>query len=243
MGKPIYREERKRQILAVAAMLFANRTYSRTSLQDIASRLRFRKQSLYYFFGKKEDILYEILIAAISQVVEWLKRITESPAGPVEKLRNVIAMHAYEFHANESITKLYSQEKWDVLRPSRRRELKTLERQYDDMLQGILREGIDDGLFRADMDVKITAFAMVGMLFHMSRWYSPEGRLSVEEVVNNFVNVVFNGVLSSEREARLQPGLLDAAPGWLSRVKNNLDTLHHEGATKKAGTRIVKARA
>ena len=228
MGKSTYREERKKQILAVSATLFANKTYSRTSLQDIASGFKFQKQSLYYFFKAKEDIFYEIMITPISDLLKWVKLITASKKDTVERLRAIIAMHAYGFFLEQHMPKVYVQEKWDVLRPSRRRELKTLERQYDDTIQGILRDGIESGIFRLDIDAKITEFLIIGMLFHMARWYSPKGRLSIEEIVNNCLNLVLRGLFVSERDATVKLDSLDWCPNWLERLRASLETQLHE---------------
>lgn len=50
----------RRLILDVAAELFTERGYDKTSLRDIAERLDITKAALYYYFTRKQDILLEL---------------------------------------------------------------------------------------------------------------------------------------------------------------------------------------
>jgi AcrR family transcriptional regulator len=48
------------QLLQSAAELFAQKGYHATSLDDIASRLRIKKTTIYHYIDAKEDLLIEI---------------------------------------------------------------------------------------------------------------------------------------------------------------------------------------
>jgi AcrR family transcriptional regulator len=50
----------RERILAVAQELFTRQGYDKTSLRDIAERLKITKAALYYYFPRKEDILLEL---------------------------------------------------------------------------------------------------------------------------------------------------------------------------------------
>jgi AcrR family transcriptional regulator len=62
-------EEKRREIVRVAAKAFEELGYERTSMLTIAERLRGSKQTLYNYFPSKEDLLRAVLaegVAALS---------------------------------------------------------------------------------------------------------------------------------------------------------------------------------
>lgn len=190
------RSKRREQILAVAASIIAIKGYPQTSLQDIATGVKLRKQSLYHYFTNKEDLFYQILEAAVSEGIERLREVNRLPLGPAAKLRQMIITHASLFSIDQDLMKVFAREKWDMLNQKRRVKIKDLEREYDSIVQDILYEGVREKVFRADIDVKITAFAIIGMLYHMAKWYSPSGRLPIEKIGDTWVTLVQEGVFA-----------------------------------------------
>jgi AcrR family transcriptional regulator len=54
-------DEKRREIIRVAAAAFQELGYERTSMLTIAERMRGSKQTLYNYFGSKEDLLRAVL--------------------------------------------------------------------------------------------------------------------------------------------------------------------------------------
>ena len=63
-------DDKRREIIRVAAMAFQELGYDRTSMLTIAERMRGSKQTLYNYFSSKEDLLRAVLEADVSEVVE-----------------------------------------------------------------------------------------------------------------------------------------------------------------------------
>jgi AcrR family transcriptional regulator len=63
-------EEKRREILGVAAKAFEELGYERTSMLTIAERMGGSKQTLYNHFGSKEDLLRAVLDYDVSQVAD-----------------------------------------------------------------------------------------------------------------------------------------------------------------------------
>jgi TetR/AcrR family transcriptional regulator, cholesterol catabolism regulator len=61
-------------------------------------------------------------------------------------------------------------------------------------MQQILSQGVKSGGFPPDLDVKVTAFAVIGMCNWMYRWYRRDGRLSIEEITQQFSRLVLAGL-------------------------------------------------
>ena len=45
---------------------------------------------------------------------------------------------------------------------------------YERCWQQILREGIENGEFRPDLDIQVTSYGMLGMLNWSYKWYAPK---------------------------------------------------------------------
>ncbi|MGD9021410.1 MAG: helix-turn-helix domain-containing protein, partial [Lysobacterales bacterium] len=56
---------KRRAILRTAAILFSEKGFRETSLNDIADALNVTKPSLYYYVKNKDDILFQCLFSAL----------------------------------------------------------------------------------------------------------------------------------------------------------------------------------
>ena len=63
-------DEKRREIVRVAAQAFQELGYERTSMLTIAERLRGSKQTLYNYFPSKEDLLRAVLAFDVGEVAE-----------------------------------------------------------------------------------------------------------------------------------------------------------------------------
>ena len=65
--------------------------------------------------------------------------------------------------------------KFRQLSPEHREEVLGLRREIDQVVAGVLRDGVASGEFAVD-DVATTALALLSMAIDVARWYTPEGR-------------------------------------------------------------------
>ena len=63
-------DEKRRQIIRVAAETFQELGYERTSMLTIAERMRGSKQTLYNHFGSKEDLLQAVLEFDVGEIAD-----------------------------------------------------------------------------------------------------------------------------------------------------------------------------
>ncbi|MCD4736195.1 MAG: TetR/AcrR family transcriptional regulator [Bacteroidales bacterium] len=66
------RETRKKQIMEIALELFADMSYSHTSISMIASKAKISKGLMYNYFSGKESLLVEIMEHGFDEMVELL---------------------------------------------------------------------------------------------------------------------------------------------------------------------------
>lgn len=81
------REERKAEILAAAARVFAHQGYVGTHISDIADAAGMSKGLLYHYFAGKEEVFTALVLRAARGVFHLLHTALGLPVAPVERLR------------------------------------------------------------------------------------------------------------------------------------------------------------
>jgi AcrR family transcriptional regulator len=84
------RKDTRQRIQHAALDLFIERGYEKTSLREIAERLKITKAALYYYFKAKEDILVSLfadLCQTLDELIEWGRRQPRTPETKQELLR------------------------------------------------------------------------------------------------------------------------------------------------------------
>ncbi len=84
---------RKNEILDIAEILFHEKGYTETTVEDILKESGIAKGTLYYHFKSKEDILLAMIDREIEQREQAMRRIAENGSfSAVEKLVRVIQL-------------------------------------------------------------------------------------------------------------------------------------------------------
>ena len=184
-------------IIAAAAKVFQTKGYHAASVQDIADAVGILKGSLYHHFESKEELLYLIVKEPRARLYQTLADIVADDAPAAEKLRRAILAHLEAFHDHYPHLFVYLREREEMKRRFRGLSPKD----YEHYWQQILREGVKSGEFRADLDVHVVSYGLLGMLNWLYKWYDPRGRLSVREIAVQFSTMALAGV-AAERRAR-----------------------------------------
>ena len=80
---------------------------------------------------------------------------------------------------------------------AQRRKIDQRKRAYVDLIREALTELKERGKLR-DLDVIAATFSLLGMILWLSRWYSPEGRLTPDQVSEEVTKIALSGLLRSE---------------------------------------------
>jgi AcrR family transcriptional regulator len=180
-------------IVAAAAKVFRTKGYHAATVRDIADEVGILKGSLYHHFESKEALLYLVVKEPIAQMFRTIAEITAADLTATEKLRRAIAAHLEAFDRHYPHLFVYLRERESVKR--RFREMIGYSpKEYEQCWQQILQQGIEEGEFRADLDVQVTAYGLLGMLNWLYKWYDPQGRLGVTEVAAQFTALALSGI-------------------------------------------------
>lgn len=185
-------EERKQQILRTAAELFHTKGYQSTTIEEIANELKLTKGSLYYYVNGKEDLLFQCHNLVAQSSIDRLRTIVDSSLNPGQKLSEAVRHHVYYECEEISMFNVIEKPAWISSLEIRSQILKQRD-EYESIFQQIIAEGIKSGVF-APVDLKLFRLFLLGTLNSISRWYSPTGKYSKEEIADSFVTYILGSL-------------------------------------------------
>jgi len=187
---------KREAVLKTAAQLFLEKSYGRTSLNDVAERLNITKPALYHYFRNKEEILVECYRLGTTLIGETLNEIASHCGTGLEKVEAFI--HSYANVMTLSFGRCVMRLDEGDLSSEALAEVRAYKRKIDRRLRLFIQEGIEDGSVAA-CDPKIAAFAIAGALNWICQWYEPEGALSAEEIASQFARTLTQGLARTRR--------------------------------------------
>lgn len=179
------------EILKSAAAAFRKLGYHGATVEQIAAALRMKKGNLYYYFRNKEEILFACHEYSHDRLQELLDEVVRSTAPPDAKLRRLIVSAVRvildELHGTALLLDL------EALSPAHLKSIIVRRDRFDRGMRMILEEGIATGVF-APGDPKLVAFAMLGALNWIARWFNPAGPASSEQIATRFADYLIAGL-------------------------------------------------
>ena len=179
------------KILQVAAGLFAARGFSGVGVNEIGEATGLGRGALYYHISSKEDLLYDITTAYMSDLIAEGQSILESESDPTlrtQKLSRALMMAISE-HLSE-MTVCFRE--LHALTDERRRAVMSLHSDYQAIWSRSLSDGMAKGTFRP---IPITVLkGLLGMYFYSFLWLDPRGPQNAADIGDAFAEVVLRAV-------------------------------------------------
>src|ERR1700744_1956864 len=130
-------------VLHTAVRMFLERSYGRTSMDDIATQLNITKPALYHYFRNKEEILVEIYRLGTDLIDEMLDAIEAEKKPGLDKVADFIAgyIRIVSDDFGRAVIRLDDGE----LSKAGRSEVRGRKRRIDHRLRAIIDNGMKDG--------------------------------------------------------------------------------------------------
>jgi TetR/AcrR family transcriptional regulator len=189
------RERRRDEILRAALAAFRERGFQGSTLDHIAERLGVRKTALYHYFPDKDAILHACHVESLSQLERIIAEAREL-GSPREQLRHVIVEHVRVMAGSLDGSPLA----FEVTAMGAKHQAEIIygRDRYEREVRRIVESGIRDGSFRR-VDAKIAAFAILGAINWVARWYRPEGALDADAIGAQFADHLVGGLAPQPR--------------------------------------------
>lgn len=152
------------RILNTATRLFAERGFAATSVRELVEEAGCTKPVLYYYFGSKEALFLEAVRTHMGTYTALLEA-TLAAAGTVrERLIGYVQSLIAIIEAQPDALRFLMTAQHHSERGQPRLDLLSLHRQNTALLKQLLKQGVDSGELRADLDLLDAALALVGII-------------------------------------------------------------------------------
>src|SRR2546428_2929196 len=184
----------RNRIYEVAAEVFHRKGYDNTSMSDVARAAGLTKAGLYHHVASKESLLYTILDSGLDMTESYVVKPLEEIADPLQRLKTMIDLHLQLVleERNLEVTGLLHECK--TLSPADRTRINRRKKEYVKMSTKLIADVIKKYNI-TDLNPKLAAFALLGMLNWTYQWYKPSGSNSREEIVKHFQHIFLQGIL------------------------------------------------
>jgi AcrR family transcriptional regulator len=181
------------KVLAAAVQLFAEYGYHAATMRDIARIAGIQAASIYYHYASKQALLVEIMETHMRQLNVNLEHIVSKKDTVQQRLYEAISSHI-RLHTTYKSEFFIIDTEIRALNGENRGKVLALRDQYEDLFQKLLREGMEQGVLR-QTDVKVSSYAIIAMCTEVAQWFRPSGRLSVQQVIEIYNQMVTEGLL------------------------------------------------
>lgn len=193
----------REKVLAAAVQLFAEYGYHAAPLRDIARIAGIQAASIYYHYTNKQALLVEIMETYMRQLNTNLEHIVLQQGSVQQRLHAAIANHI-RLHTTYKSEFFIIDTEIRALEGENRNHILSLRDQYEALIQDLLQEGMDQGVFRPS-DVKVSSYAIIAMCTEVAAWFRSGGRLTVQQVIDIYSQMITQGLLTVRESAEL-PG-------------------------------------
>ena len=169
-ARPTRSDAQRQALLDAATLLFIEKGFGGTNINDIADAVGVTRTALYYYFPSKESML-EALTEGVTQKASRLAQTVsgrdELPAD--EALRQLILQHAGLILSHPLQFRVVERSE-SSLPEAHRAAAKAARHAVLEHFERVIRRGIESGPFR-NTDARVAAFSIIGMCNWCAWWY------------------------------------------------------------------------
>ena len=192
-------KDTRRILLNAATNLFYQKGYPNTTIREIGQKAGISNSIIYHYFKNKEEMLSEIIQVASKDLINALVEIQQKVEDPMECLKEMLTTHmvVWCLKRKKEVKIVVADDHF--LTGKRREANRSIQRRIYRLYIYKLEE-LSRNRLRKDIDQKVLAFTIFGAINSFFRWYRDGGPLSKEEVAQNVISIVFNGILNNRQE-------------------------------------------
>jgi len=155
--------------------VFAERGFYHARVSEVAKEAGVAGGTIYNYFRNKDDLLISLFEDRMEAILAHFRDEMQGIEGAADRLRRFVELHLAMVAEDPQLAEVLTVE----LRQSSKfmREYKARKfGEYLAMLENLIVEGVEQGVFRADVDPRILKRALFGALDEVSLFWVGAGR-------------------------------------------------------------------
>jgi TetR/AcrR family transcriptional regulator, cholesterol catabolism regulator len=185
---------RRDELLELAAAMFAERGLRATTVRDIADSAGILSGSLYHHFKSKEQMAEEVLRDFLDWLFGRYLEIVDTEPDPLQRLTGLFMASFEAIEHRHAQVVIYQDEAKRLSALPQFSFVDERNREQRKMWVDVLKQGIEQGCFRPDLDVDLVYRFIRDTTWVSVRWYQPGGPLSAEQVGRQYLAIVLGGI-------------------------------------------------
>jgi AcrR family transcriptional regulator len=180
----------KGRLIKVAAQLFREKGFGRTTVRDLAAEVGILSGSLFHHFPNKEAILRTAVEESIHRVIAEMKASMEGVDDLRDKLRVLIHCELASVHGADNPGFQLLVPEWRSLSVSSQAGILELRDVYEGLWREVLDGLRDKGLMAVESS--FVRHFMRGALIETHNWFQADGQLTLKDLEEKLIKVVIH---------------------------------------------------
>ncbi|PIE11897.1 MAG: TetR family transcriptional regulator [Rhodobacterales bacterium] len=180
------------RIREAALRLIARDGFAAVSMRQIAREVGVQAGALYNYTDDKQSLLVDLMARHMEELLAAVADTDLGSGNAPERLDAFTRFHI-RWHLPRRDGVFVSYMELRNLSPENFARIEQLRRRYEDVLEDILRDGMEEGAFEL-AEPRLTTMALISLLTGVTNWYKAEGRLDLDELEALYVGLVRRAV-------------------------------------------------
>jgi AcrR family transcriptional regulator len=187
-------QQRREEVVDIAARVFAERGYHATSIDDLSDATGLQRGGLYHYIGGKQELLIRIHERFIEPLLETAREIARRKESPEVELRLLAQALVQDIADYRDQVTVFLHE-WRIIEDAPEwKDIRKARKEFEEISASCIRRGAKEGVFRP-LDERTTMRGFLGMINYTYQWLNPRGRITPAAVADSFVDIFLRGIL------------------------------------------------
>ncbi|MCB0731850.1 MAG: TetR/AcrR family transcriptional regulator [Ignavibacteriae bacterium] len=197
--------QRRQEIIYAAEKVFFSKGFESSTMDDVASEAELSKGTLYIYFKSKEELYQVFVIRAISKLHELFIEFSSKESDGISKVKAIGEAYikfyydfpnyykALMYDESKTLPKFYSEIEVD--------DIMKIKMETNTIFINTIKEGIEDGSIRADLDPVKTSLILWGEVLGVLQLVTLKGDIlceamqcSSEELISYFFEFTYKAL-------------------------------------------------
>ncbi|CDO01693.1 Fatty acid metabolism regulator protein [Oceanobacillus picturae] len=188
------RKPKYKQIIEAAVEVIAENGYHASQVSKIAKKAGVADGTIYLYFKNKEDILVSVFEEKMGQFIEQTENSIEQKEDANKKLLALIEMHFQQLASNPHLA-VVTQLELRQSNPELRVKINQVLKPYLTLIDSIIKEGMEDGLFRKELILPLVRQMIFGTLDEtVTNWVMKERKYNLVDQAGDVHQLLTNGL-------------------------------------------------
>jgi TetR/AcrR family transcriptional regulator, cholesterol catabolism regulator len=188
--------EKRDRIIAAAGPVLEQMGLQGATVGAIAKAAGLDRATVYYYFPDKFALFRAAIHEGLEEMFTALDACTVGEESSADRLQRAIRIVMDVFERHYPYLYIYFREGsvGEIIDKNLSAETVHSGIRYEEVLHGIIQDGIDNGEFEEILPAKVSVNLIVGMLNWTYTWFRPDGRLNGRDIADGMTRTLLAGM-------------------------------------------------